>query len=292
MASVAQITLCNGIKMPQEGFGVFPIDDPKVCEDKVLKALEIGYRLLDTASSYQNEEAVGEAIKKNDISRSDIFLTTKAYIQEMGYEPTLKAFENSCRKLKTDYLDLYLIHMPLNDYYGSWRALEKLYKEGRVRALGVCNFSSTNLLDLLFNVQIPPMINQIENHPLYQRTQEIKFMEQEKVQPEAWAPFAEGMDGIFNNSLLQKIAEQHGKTVAQVILRWNIQRGVVVIPKSTHQKRIQENIDIWDFSLNSDEMNTIASLDLNKPQMLDLNQINEVRRVYNYLNNPILTTLN
>lgn len=292
MASVAQITLRNGIKMPQEGFGVFQIDDPKVCEDKVLKALEIGYRLLDTASSYQNEEAVGEAIKKSDISRSDIFLTTKAYIQEMGYEPTLKAFENSCRKLKTDYLDLYLIHMPLNDYYGSWRALEKLYKEGRVRALGVCNFSSTNLLDLLFNVQIPPMINQIENHPLYQRTQEIKFMEQEKVQPEAWAPFAEGMDGIFNNSLLQKIAEQHGKTVAQVILRWNIQRGVVVIPKSTHQKRIQENIDIWDFSLNSDEMNTIASLDLNKPQMLDLNQINEVRRVYNYLNNPILTTLN
>lgn len=292
MASVAQITLRNGIKMPQEGFGVFQIDDPKVCEDKVLKALEIGYRLLDTASSYQNEEAVGEAIKKNDISRSDIFLTTKAYIQEMGYEPTLKAFENSCRKLKTDYLDLYLIHMPLNDYYGSWRALEKLYKEGRIRALGVCNFSSTNLLDLLFNVQIPPMINQIENHPLYQRTQEIKFMEQEKVQPEAWAPFAEGMDGIFNNSLLQKIAEQHGKTVAQVILRWNIQRGVVVIPKSTHQKRIQENIDIWDFSLNSDEMNTIASLDLNKPQMLDLNQINEVRRVYNYLNNPILTTLN
>ncbi|NUF98222.1 aldo/keto reductase [Lactobacillus mellis] len=278
--------------MPQEGFGVFQIDDPKVCEDKVLKALEIGYRLLDTASSYQNEEAVGEAIKKSDISRSDIFLTTKAYIQEMGYEPTLKAFENSCRKLKTDYLDLYLIHMPLNDYYGSWRALEKLYKEGRIRALGVCNFSSTNLLDLLFNVQIPPMINQIENHPLYQRTQEIKFMEQEKVQPEAWAPFAEGMDGIFNNSLLQKIAEQHGKTVAQVILRWNIQRGVVVIPKSTHQKRIQENIDIWDFSLNSDEMNTIASLDLNKPQMLDLNQINEVRRVYNYLNNPILTTLN
>lgn len=247
---------------------------------------------MDTASSYQNEEAVGEAIKKSDISRSDIFLTTKAYIQEMGYEPTLKAFENSCRKLKTDYLDLYLIHMPLNDYYGSWRALEKLYKEGRIRALGVCNFSSTNLLDLLFNVQIPPMINQIENHPLYQRTQEIKFMEQEKVQPEAWAPFAEGMDGIFNNSLLQKIAEQHGKTVAQVILRWNIQRGVVVIPKSTHQKRIQENIDIWDFSLNSDEMNTIASLDLNKPQMLDLNQINEVRRVYNYLNNPILTTLN
>lgn len=292
MASVAQITLRNGIKMPQEGFGVFQIDDPKVCEDKVLKALEIGYRLLDTASSYQNEEAVGEAIKKSDISRSDIFLTTKAYIQEMGYEPTLKAFENSCRKLKTDYLDLYLIHMPLNDYYGSWRALEKLYKEGRVRALGVCNFSSTNLLDLLFNVQIPPMINQIENHPLYQRTQEIKFMEQEKVQPEAWAPFAEGMDGIFNNSLLQKIAEQHGKTVAQVILRWNIQRGVVVIPKSTHQKRIQANIDIWDFSLNSDEMNTIASLDLNKPQMLDLNQINEVRRVYNYLNNPILTTLN
>ncbi|MGL5898765.1 MAG: aldo/keto reductase [Lactobacillaceae bacterium] len=292
MASVAQITLRNGIKMPQEGFGVFQIDDPKVCEDKVLKALEIGYRLLDTASSYQNEEAVGEAIKKSDISRSDIFLTTKAYIQEMGYEPTLKAFENSCRKLKTDYLDLYLIHMPLNDYYGSWRALEKLYKEGRIRALGVCNFSSTNLLDLLFNVQIPPMINQIENHPLYQRTQEIKFMEQEKVQPEAWAPFAEGMDGIFNNSLLQKIAEQHGKTVAQVILRWNIQRGVVVIPKSTHQKRIQENIDIWDFSLNSDEMNTIASLDLNKPQMLDLNQINEVRRVYNYLNNPILTTLN
>lgn len=292
MASVAQITLRNGIKMPQEGFGVFQIDDPKVCEDKVLKALEIGYRLLDTASSYQNEEAVGEAIKKSDISRSDIFLTTKAYIQEMGYEPTLKAFENSCRKLKTDYLDLYLIHMPLNDYYGSWRALEKLYKEGRVRALGVCNFSFTNLLDLLFNVQIPPMINQIENHPLYQRTQEIKFMEQEKVQPEAWAPFAEGMDGIFNNSLLQKIAEQHGKTVAQVILRWNIQRGVVVIPKSTHQKRIQENIDIWDFSLNSDEMNTIASLDLNKPQMLDLNQINEVRRVYNYLNNPILTTLN
>lgn len=291
MASVAQVTLRNGVKMPQEGFGVFQINDLKTCEEAVINALKSGYRLLDTASSYKNEEAVGQAIKKSNISRADIFLTTKAYIQEMGYESTLKAFEKSCRKLKTDYLDLYLVHMPLNDYYGSWRALEKLYKEKRIRALGVCNFSPTALLDLIFNVQIPPMINQIESHPLYQRKQEIKFMNQEKVQVEAWAPFAEGMNGIFNNELLQKIAEQHDKTVPQIILRWNIQRGVIIIPKSTHQKRIQENIDIWDFSLSRDEMSRITSLDLNKPQMLDLNQISEVRRVYDYLKKPILTTL-
>lgn len=266
-------------------------NDPKLCEETVLHALHSGYRLFDTASSYQNEQAVVQALKKSQIPRSNVFLTTKAYIQEMGYHPTLNAFDKSCRRLGTDYLDLYLIHMPLNDYFGSWRELEKLYKDGRVRAIGVCNFTSTELLDLIFNVQIPPMINQIENHPLYQRTQEIDFMRQQKVQPEAWAPFAEGRRGIFQNELLQKIAMHHGKTVAQVILRWNIQRGMVVIPKSTHQQRIQENLDIWDFSLSPAEMNSIGSLDENKPQMLDLNRLSEVRRMYNYLTNPVVTSL-
>ncbi|MCT6890753.1 MAG: aldo/keto reductase [Lactobacillus sp.] len=291
MTTVAQISLRNGVKMPQEGLGVFQINDPKLCEETVLHALHNGYRLFDTASSYQNEQTVGQALKKSQIPRSNVFLTTKAYIQEMGYQPTLNAFDKSCRRLGTDYLDLYLIHMPLNDYFGSWRALEKLYKDGRVRAIGVCNFTSTELLDLIFNVQIPPMINQIENHPLYQRTQEIDFMRQQKVQPEAWAPFAEGRRGIFQNELLQKIAMHHGKTVAQVILRWNIQRGMIVIPKSTHQQRIQENLDIWDFSLSPAEMNSIGSLDENKPQMLDLNRLSEVRRVYDYLTNPVVTSL-
>lgn len=234
---------------------------------------------------------MGQALQKSSVPRHEIFLTTKAYIPEMGYQATLKAFENSCQKLGTDYLDLYLIHMPLADYYGSWRALEQLYHQGRIRAIVVCNFSTTNLLDLSFNFDIQPMINQIETHPLFQRTAELDFMKQQQIQPEAWAPFAEGRQDIFHDQRLQTIAFRHHKSTAQVILRWNIQRCVVIIPKSVHETRMQENLDIWDFALTDSEMKEITNMDLKHPQMLDLNQISEVRRVYDYLNHPVLTTL-
>ena len=282
------MTLNNGVEMPLEGFGVFQITDAAVCERAVLDALDVGYRLIDTASSYQNEEAVGRAIKKSGIPRSDLFITTKAYMQEMGYERTKAAFQSSLDKLGLDYLDLYLIHMPFGDYYGSWRAMEELYKEGRIRAIGVCNFMSDRIIDFGFNVDVMPAIDQIELHPFYQREPELAVLKEYGIKPTAWAPFAEGLNGMFTNPV---IASEHGKTVGQVILRWNIERGVSIIPKSVHRSRMEENFDIWDFSLTPDDMKAIATLDLGRPQMLDTRSPAEVRRVYDYLNNPVLTTL-
>ena len=254
-------------------------------------AISIGYRLIDTASSYQNEEAVGRAIQSCGIPREELFITTKAYIQQMGYEKTKGAFEESLNKLGLTYLDLYLVHMPFGDYYGSWRALEELYQEGKIRAIGVCNFLPDRLLDLCYNAKILPQINQIERHPHYQRSEELFLMKGLQVQPEAWAPFAEGLKGMFTEPALLEIAQKHGKTPAQVILRWNVQQGVIVIPKSVHKERMKENLDIWDFMLDSDDMEKIATLDKDCPSMLDTRKISEVKRVYDYLNNPVLTSL-
>ena len=273
-----------------EGFGVFQVPEA-ICEQTVMDALQAGYRLIDTASSYQNEEAVGRAIRNSGIPWEELFVTTKAYIQQMGYENTRKAFEESLEKLGLSYLDLYLIHMPFGDYYGSWRALEDLYREGSVRAIGVCNFLPDRLLDLCYNADIQPQINQIERHPHYQRQEDLALMKELGVQPQAWAPFAEGLKGMFTEPVLAEIAKKHGKTVAQVILRWNVQQGVIVIPKSVHRERMEENLNIWDFSLDEEDMAAIATLDKNCPSMLDTRKISEVKRVYDYLRNPVLTSL-
>ncbi len=282
--------LKNGVRMPMVGFGVFQIPEAD-CEQVTLDAIETGYRLIDTASSYKNEEAVGRAVGHSGIKREEFFITTKAYIQEMGYENTLESFERSREKLQTDYIDLYLIHMPFGDYYGSWRAMEELYARGDVRAIGVCNFDSARLMDLCYNVGIRPMVDQIELHPHFQREEQLGVMQELGVQPEGWAPFAEGLKGMFAEPVLQQIAGKYAKTVPQVILRWNIQRGVIVIPKSVHKERMKENYDIWDFCLDTVDMVQIATLDKGCPSMLDVNKPDEVKRVYDYLRNPVLTTL-
>jgi len=285
------VKLNNGVLMPMEGFGVFQVDDLKTCEESVLHAIKSGYRLIDTAFSYNNEEAVGNAIKKSGVPREELFITTKAFIQQMGYENTRKAFDESLEKLGLEYLDLYLVHQPFGDYYGSWRAMEELYEEGKVRAIGVSNFLSDRLIDLCYNAKVIPTVNQLELHPFYQRDEELAVMREYGIVPEAWAPFAEGMNGMFKNPVLCDIAKAHGKTAAQVILRWNIQRGVAVIPKSVHKNRIEENAAIWDFSLTDEDMARISKLDLGHPQMLDPLKVSEVHRLYNYLRNPVLTSL-
>ncbi len=289
-----EIQLSNGIKMPQEGFGVFQVPEQE-CKAVVLNAIRAGYRLIDTASSYKNEEAVGaairEAIEEGTVKREELFVTTKAYIQEMGYENLKKAFARSLEKLGLKELDLYLIHMPLGDYYGAWRAMEEIYREGKIRAIGVCNFDAARLMDLCYNVEIKPMINQIERHPHYQRHEELAVMKKLGVQPQGWAPFAEGLKGMFTEPVLREIAAKHGKTAAQIILRWNIQQGVVIIPKSVHKERMEENLAIWDFTLDNDDMNKIMALDKNCPSMLDCSKPGEIDRLYDYLNNPVLTTL-
>ena len=284
------VKLSNGVSMPMEGFGVFQIPEQE-CEQVVRNAIESGYRLIDTASSYQNEEAVGRAVKTCGIPRGELFITTKAYIQEMGYDNTMKAFEGSLKRLGLDYLDLYLIHMPFGDYYGSWRAMEELYRAGRIRAIGVCNFLPDRLLDFCYNVEIKPQVNQIERHPHYQRAEDLQLMKELGVQPEAWAPFAEGLKGMFEEPVLMEIAAKHQKTPAQILLRWNVQQGVIVIPKSVHRERMEENRKIWDFELDAEDMQRIAELDKNCPSMLDTRKISEIRRVYDYLNNPVLTSL-
>ena len=288
------VKLSNGIEMPMEGVGVFQVPDTQ-CEQVILDAIEAGYRLLDTASSYKNEEALGSAVKKaiaaGMVKREELFITTKAYIQQMGYGKTIQAFYESLNKLGLDYLDLYLIHMPLGDYYGAWRAMEDLYEAGKIRAIGVCNFDGARLMDLCYNARIRPMVNQIERHPHYQRTEELAIMKKFEIQPEGWAPFAEGLKGMFTEPVLQRIAEKHGKTVPQIILRWDIQQGVVIIPKSVHKNRMEENMAVWDFELDSDDMKQIEELNQNMPSMLDCSKPSEIDRLYDYLNNPVLTSL-
>ena len=285
------VRLKSGCEMPMLGFGVFQVDDLNVCEQPVCDAIEAGYRLFDTAMTYNNEKAVGKAIRNSAICRKKFFITSKVWISDAGYDKTMKAFDLTMKNLEMDYLDLYLLHMPLADYYGSWRALEVLYKEGRIKNIGVCNFSSTQLLDLCYNAEVMPMVNQIECHVHYQREDELKIMREMGIQPEAWAPFAEGMKGTFTEPILKDIAQKHNKTTAQVMLRWNIQRGVIVIPKSTHKSRIIENMDVWDFSLNAEDMARIAQLEKGRPSMLDLNEPNEIKRLYSYLDNPVVTSL-
>lgn len=263
------VTLSNGVKMPLEGFGVFQVPEAEVCEKAVLDAIKTGYRLIDTAAAYFNEEAVGSAIKKCGVPREELFITTKLWIQDAGYENAKKAFETSLKKLGLDYLDLYLIHQPFGDYYGSWRAMEELYNEGKIRAIGVCNFYPERLADLCVNAKVVPMVNQVEIHPFFAQGDALENMKSFGVQPEAWGPLAEGKHGIFTHPVLTEIGKKYGKTAAQVALRWNAQRSVVIIPKSTHIERMEENLNIWDFKLTDEEMSAIAKLDLGHSEIVD-----------------------
>lgn len=263
------VTLNGGIQMPLMGYGVFQITDALQCEQCVKDALEVGYRLIDTAAAYQNEEAVGAAIHSSGISREDLFITTKLWIQDAGYESTLKAFDASLQKLGLDYLDLYLIHQPFGDYYGAWRAMEKLQKDGLIRTIGVCNFSPDRLIDLCMNSETTPAVNQIEIHPFYQQNDALKIMDEFGVNPQAWGPLSEGQKNIFNNKLLKSIAAKHERTVAQVILRWHIQRGVIIIPKTVHKERMVENMNIWNFELTEPEMQSIATMDIGHSEIID-----------------------
>lgn len=262
-------TLNNGIKMPMEGFGVFQVPDPAICEQAVLDAVACGYRLIDTAASYGNEEAVGNAIKKCGVSRDELFITTKLWVQDAGYEAAKKAVETSMHKLGVEYLDLYLIHQPMGDYYGAYRALEELYKEGVLRAIGICNCYPHVLADLCETVEVIPAVNQVELHPFFQQEDALALMKEYDVQPEAWGPFAEGKHGIFTHPVLTKIGERYGKSAAQTALRWNVQRGVVVIPKSTHKERMEQNMDIWDFVLSDEDMKEISALDMGHSEIVN-----------------------
>ena len=262
-------TLNNGVKMPLLGFGVFQIPDHKICQESVENALSAGYRLIDTAAAYMNEEAVGKAIKNSGIKREDLFITTKLWTQDASYEGAKKAFDVSMKKLGLDYLDLYLIHQPVGDYYGAYRAMEELYKEGKIRAIGVCNFYPERITDLALHAEIIPAVNQVELHPFFQQQKAIENMKSFSITPEAWGPFAEGKHGIFTNPILMRIGAKYNKSAAQVALRWNIERGVVVIPKSTHRERMEENFNVFDFSLTDEEMKEISTLDLGKSEIVD-----------------------
>ncbi|MEK3685053.1 aldo/keto reductase [Paenibacillus sp. FSL R10-2736] len=258
------VILNNGIEMPILGFGVYQIEEPSQCEQTVFDAIMAGYRLIDTAAIYLNEEAVGKAIKRSGVPREELFITTKLWVKDAGYENTKKAFEISLEKLQLDYLDLYLIHEPYGDVYGSWRAMEELYREGQIRSIGVSNFYPDRLVDLIIHNDVVPAVNQVETHPFYQQTESAEFMKENGVQIEAWGPFAEGRNNLFQNEALVSIAKEYNKSVAQVVLRWLIQRGVVVIPKSVNKERIIENINIFDFEISQGDMNKIAALDTGK----------------------------
>ncbi|PRA07226.1 MULTISPECIES: aldo/keto reductase [unclassified Paenibacillus] len=255
------VTLNNGVKMPIIGFGVYQVPDADECENMVYEALKAGYRLIDTAAGYLNEEAVGRAIKRSGIAREELFITTKLWIQDAGYESAKRAFAKSLSKLQLDYLDMYLIHMPFGDYYGAWRAMEELYREGKIRAIGVSNFLPDRLMDLIVHNEVVPVINQIETHPFQQQVDSGVFMKEQGIQHQSWSPFAEGRNNLFSNEVLVSIAEKHNKSVAQVVLRWLVQRDVVVIPKSVRKERLIENFDIFDFVLSPEEIATISTLD-------------------------------
>jgi 2,5-diketo-D-gluconate reductase A len=255
------VTLNNGVEMPALGFGVFQVPDPAVCEQAVLDAAEAGYRLFDTAASYLNEEAVGRALRRSGVPRGELFVTTKLWIQDTGYERTKAAFEKSLKRLRLDHLDLYLIHQPFGDYYGSWRAMEELLREGKVRAIGVSNFAPDRLVDLILHNEVVPAVDQVETHPFCQQVEAAALMQEEGVQIESWGPFAEGRNNLFGDEVLTAVASAHGKSVAQIVLRWLVQRGVVAIPKSVRKGRIAENFAIWDFELSQQEMDRIAALD-------------------------------
>jgi 2,5-diketo-D-gluconate reductase A len=263
------VKLNNGVEMPILGFGVFQVKDLNECERSVIDAIETGYRLIDTAQSYGNEEAVGKAISKSGVARKELFITTKLWIQSNGYDDTKKAFENSLKRLQLDYLDLYLIHQPFGDVYGEWKAMQELYKEGRVRAIGVSNFHPDRLIDLTIHNDIVPAVNQIETHPFHQQIESQKFLQENNVQIESWGPFAEGKNDIFHNELLLSISKKYNKTIAQIILRWLTQRGIVAIPKSVRKERMEENFNSLDFELSAADMEDIKTLDTNASLFFD-----------------------
>jgi len=273
------IVLNNGVEMPILGFGVFQVPDAEECERSVLEALRAGYRLIDTAAAYLNEGAVGKAIQKSGIAREELFVTTKLWVQDAGYESTKKAFDKSLQRLQLDYLDLYLIHQPFGDVYGSWRAMEELNREGRVRAIGLSNFPPDRVMDLILHNEVVPAVDQIETHPFNQQIDTQKFLQASHVQIESWGPFAEGKNSIFQNETLVSIAKEHQKSVAQVILRWLIQRGVVVIPKSVHKERIIENFNVFDFELGPQDMAAIAALDTGRSMFFDHRDPEQVKRL-------------
>jgi 2,5-diketo-D-gluconate reductase A len=263
------VKLNNGVEIPILGFGVFQIIDPNECERNVIDAIQTGYSHIDTAASYQNEEAVGRGIQQSGVAREKLFITTKLWIQSNGYEGTLKAFENSLRRLQLDYIDLYLIHQPLGDVYGEWRAMEDLYQQGKVRAIGVSNFYPDRIMDLMIHNKITPAVNQIEVNPYQQQIETQKFLLDYSVQVEAWAPFAEGRNNIFQNEFLLTIAARHQKSVAQVILRWLVQRGIIALTKSTHKERMLENISVFDFELSAEDMAAMTTLDTKASSFFD-----------------------
>lgn len=263
------VTLNNGVEMPREGFGVFQVPDREQCRQAVTDAVNTGYRLIDTAAAYMNEEAVGEAIANCGVTRSELFITTKLWVQDASYDGAMRAFEASRKKLGLEYLDLYLIHQPMGDYVGAWRAMEELYKSGVVRAIGVCNFYPHVLADFCETAEIIPAVDQVELHPFFQQENALALMKEYGVTPEAWGPFAEGRHGIFTHPVLSAIGEKYGKSAAQVALRWNIQRGVVVIPKSVHKNRMEQNLDVWDFSLSDEDMAEIAKLDIGHSEIVN-----------------------
>lgn len=261
--------LNNGVKMPMEGFGVFQVPDQAQCEQAVLDAIASGYRLIDTAAAYMNEEAVGKAIAKCGVPREELFITTKLWVQDASYEAAKQAIQTSLDKLGLDYLDLYLLHQPMGDYIGAYRAMEEAYKEGKLKAIGVCNFYPARLADMCETVEVTPAVNQVELHPFFQQENTLALMKEYGVIPEAWGPFAEGNHGIFTHPVLTKIGEKYGKSAAQTALRWNVQRGVVVIPKSVHKDRMEQNMDIWDFKLSDEDMAEIAKLDLGHSEIVN-----------------------
>jgi 2,5-diketo-D-gluconate reductase A len=264
-----KVILNNGVEMPILGFGVFQVTDLAECERSVVDAISSGYRLIDTAQSYLNEEAVGKAIRRSGVPREDLFITTKLWIQSNGYEGAKGAFERSLKRLQLDYLDLFLIHQPYGDVYGEWRAMQELYKEGRTRAIGVSNFHPDRLMDLIIHNEIVPAVNQVETHPFHQQMETQQFLQDNKVQIESWGPFAEGKNNIFHNDLLQSMAGKYKKSIAQVILRWLIQRGVVAIPKSVRKERMEENFNVFDFKLSQEDMEAVKTLDTNASSFFD-----------------------
>lgn len=261
--------LNNGLKMPMEGFGVFQVPDPAQCEQAVLDAIASGYRLIDTAAAYMNEAAVGAAIRKCGVPREKLFITTKLWVQDASYEGAKKAIQTSLDNLGLDYLDLYLIHQPMGDYIGAYRAMEEAYKEGKLKAIGVCNFYPARLADLCETVEVKPAVNHVELHPFFQQENALALMKEYGVHPEAWGPFAEGNHGIFTHPVLTKIGEKYGKSAAQVALRWNIQRGVTVIQKSVHKERMEQNMNVWDFQLSEEDMAEIGKLDLGHSEIVN-----------------------
>ena len=255
------ITLNNGVKMPAAGFGVFQIQDQAQCEQCVVDAVHAGYRLIDTAAVYGNEEAVGRAVQHCGVLREELFLTSKLWVQDAGYDAAKKAIDNSLRNLQTDYLDLYLIHRPFGDYYGAWRAMEEAYDAGKIRAIGLSNFDPARIVDLTMNNRITPAVNQVECHPFYQQEDARRLLQEQGIVMEAWAPFAEGKKQIFQNETLRSIGAKYGKSPAQVILRWNVQRGIVPLAKSVHRERMKQNLSVFDFALSDDDMLAISQLD-------------------------------